>query len=119
MINRQTEAILVTGGRGFIGRQLVQLLMELQRALVLSADVVPVVPGKDDLRRVELHVDVRSRDKLSDIFSRFQITTVFDLASITEVMLPKSEYAPNLDMTRSMVDCALRFNVEKYVFFST
>jgi len=117
--NNQTNAVLVTGGRGFIGRQLVQLLIESQGALVLSADVVPVVRGQDDSRRIELDVDVRSRDKLSDIFTRFQITTIFDLASITEVMLPKSEYAPNLEMTQSMVDCALRFDVEKYVFFST
>jgi nucleoside-diphosphate-sugar epimerase len=72
-----------------------------------------------DSRLVELDVDVRDRADLGEIFSRYRITTIFDLASITEVMLPKSKYAPNLEMTHSVVECALRCNVQKYVFFST
>ena len=86
---------------------------------MLSADVVPVGQIDADARRIDIEVDVRDRNRLRDVFARFDISTVFDLASITEVKLPKNEYVPNVEMTQSMVECILRFDVEKYVFYST
>jgi nucleoside-diphosphate-sugar epimerase len=117
--NGRTKAVLVTGGRGFIGRQLVRYLVESQGAAVISIDVRPIEQPEGDTRRTEVEIDVRDRDNLHDVFSQFEISTVFDLASITEVKLPKSEYVPNLEMTQAMVDCVLKFNVERYVFYST
>ena len=119
MSNGQSIAVLVTGGRGFIGRQLVRCLVELQGLAVISADVRPVGETEGDTRRIEVEIDVRDRNRLHEIFSRFKICTVFDLASITEVKLPKNEYVPNMQMTQAMVECVLKFNVERYVFYST
>lgn len=86
---------------------------------MLSADVVPVGQTDGDARRIDIEVDTRDSAGLRDIFARFEVSTIFDLASITEVMLPKSEYVPNVEMTQSMVECVLRFDIEKYVFYST
>ena len=86
---------------------------------MLSADVVPAWQTDGDARRIDIEVDTRDRNALGGIFARFEVSAVFDLASITEVKLPKNEYVPNLEMTRSMVECVLRFDVEKYVFYST
>jgi nucleoside-diphosphate-sugar epimerase len=115
----RTKAVLITGGRGFIGRQLVRCLVESQGAAVISIDLRPIEQTEGDIRRTEVEINVRDRDSLHGEFSRFEISTVFDLASITEVNLPKSEYVPNLEMTQAMVECVLKFNVDKYVFYST
>jgi nucleoside-diphosphate-sugar epimerase len=119
MSNSRTKAILVTGGRGFIGRRLVRHLVEYQSKAVLSADVLPATRTDRDVSQIEVEVDIRDRDGLRDLFTQFDISTVFDLASITAVKLPRSEYLPNLEMTRSMVESVLQFDVEKYVFYST
>jgi nucleoside-diphosphate-sugar epimerase len=73
----------------------------------------------EGVHRIEVEVDIRNRDRLDELFSQFEISTVFDLASITEVKLSRSKYVSNLEMTQSIVDCALRFNIEKYIFYST
>jgi 2-alkyl-3-oxoalkanoate reductase len=117
--NSRTKAILVTGGRGFIGRRLVQHLVDSQSNAVLSADVLPAGPTDGHSRHIDIVVDIRDRDKLHEVFAQFDISTVFDLASITTVKLPTSEYAPNVEMTQSMLECVLQFDVEKYVFYST
>ena len=117
--NSQSKAVLVTGGRGFIGRRLVQHLVKSQSATVLSADLLPARPAGEDGRCIEIEVDIRNRVRMHEVFAQFDISTVFDLASITTVKLPKSEYVPNLEMTQTVVDCVLQFNVPKYIFYST
>jgi len=117
--NSRIKAILITGGRGFIGRRLAQHLVESQDATVISADVLPARQAEADSRRLDIELDIRDRDKLRAIFAQYDISVVFDLASVTEVGLSGGEYSPNLEMTRSVVDCLLRFNVEKYIFYST
>jgi nucleoside-diphosphate-sugar epimerase len=119
LYNNRTKAVLVTGGRGFIGRQLVRHLVALQGSVVLSADVLPVEQTEGGTQRIDIQVDTRNRDRLHEIFSQFEISTVFDLASITEVNLSKSEYVPNLEVTQATVECVVKFNVERYVFYST
>ena len=119
MSDSRKRAILITGGRGFIGRRLALHLVELQDATVISADTLPTQAIDADARRIDVELDVRDRDKLRTIFAQYDVSVVFDLASITEVGLSSSEYSPNLEMTRSVVDCLLQFNVKKYVFYST
>lgn len=119
MSNSRTKAILVTGGRGFIGRKLVHHLVGAQGSAVLSADVVPAGQIGGNPRLIDIEIDVRDRDRLRDLFTQFEISTVFDLASITDVNLPKGKYASNLEMTQSIVDCVLRFDVQKYILYST
>lgn len=110
---------MVTGGRGFIGTHLVQHLIATQNETVLSADVLPVEPTDRQGQRIDTQIDIRDVDKLREIFTHFDISTVFDLASIAEVNLSSREYLANIEMTRSMVECVLQFDVKKYLFYST
>jgi nucleoside-diphosphate-sugar epimerase len=114
-----TKAILVTGGRGFIGRHLVRRLIDSQGNLVVSVDSRPALQTNSNVRHADIELDVRDRKALHEIVTKFEIGTIFDLASITDVKVPKGEYVANLEMTKSMVDCVLRFNIEKYVFYSS
>ena len=116
---KHNEAVLVTGGRGFIGRRLVQHLVGRENKTVVSADMLPVGPTNGTGPLVEIEIDIRDRDRLREVFKHFNISTVFDLASITEVRLPPRAYASNIEMTRSILDCVSQFNVKKYIFYST
>lgn len=119
MSNWRTKAILVTGGRGFIGRRLVRHLVESQCEAVLSVDVLPAGRAGEDARRIDIELDIRDRNRLREVFTQFDISAVYDLASITKGKLAKSEYLPNTEITQSIVECVLQFDVKKYVFYST
>src|SRR5205807_422402 len=80
---------------------------------------VPDVQGEAGNSRIEIELDVRDGEALHRLFSQFEVHCVFDLASITEVGLSRSEYVQNFEMTRSLADCVQKFNVAKYFFFST
>src|SRR5579862_5514390 len=100
MSEAQTKAILVTGGRGFIGRRLVAHLIATQPDTVLSADVQAPDRPDDQGRKIDVQIDIRDVDKLRELFTRFDISSVFDLASMAEVKLPAQAYAVNTEMTR-------------------
>lgn len=119
MTSTRPRAILVTGGRGFIGRRLVEHLIGTQRDTVISVDLSPAERADVAGRRIDVQIDIRDANRLRDLFTQFDIASVFDLASIAAVNLSKREYAVNPQMTHSMVECILQFDVEKYVFFST
>ena len=119
MSNSRTKAVLVTGGRGFIGRWLVEHLLTSQSEPVLSVDLLPAGRTARDSRHIDIEMDIRDREMLREVFERFDVSTVFDLASVTAVRRPRNEYLPNVEMTQSVLECVLQFDVEKYIFYST
>ena len=116
-----SKAILVTGGRGFIGRHLVRHLAASRRETIISADLSPITPHplEADCRHVEIELDLRDRTKVKEVLSNFDLELIFDLASVAEVGLSKEDYAQNVEMTRSMIECVSAFRIPKYIFYST
>ena len=90
--------ILVTGGRGFIGRHLVNHLLVSTDTTVISIDRAPITSVSRQLspRQIEIELDIRDRPRLKEVFSKFDIDCVFDLASVTDVGLTVAEYRPNI-----------------------
>jgi nucleoside-diphosphate-sugar epimerase len=108
--------VLVTGGRGFIGRHLVAALVRAGYS-VTSVDTAPASPGHEHAR--ELVVDVRDRAALGGVTSSGAFAIVFDLASHTEIGLPRPAYERNVEATTSMLAAVEAAAIPRYVFFST
>ena len=115
--------ILVTGGAGFIGSHLLELLRQQNVETVvfdnLSSGSAAHVPS--GMRLVE--GDVRSREQLEQLFSEGRFSAVVRLAALT--MVPYSLHHPgedceiNLLGVINILECCRRYGVEHLVFSSS
>ena len=118
MSDNLTKAILVTGGRGFIGRRLVHHLVESQGACPFCGRASGWATD-EHARRIDIEVDIRDREKAKEVFTQFDISTVYRPRVDYRSKASRKRIVPNVKMTQSVVECVLQFDVEKYVFYST
>lgn len=118
VVEEKKPAVLVTGGRGFIGTHLVRLLSR-QRRDVISVDIadVPFRHGEGGVHQIV--ADVRDSATIAELLKSHHVDTIYDLASFTEVGLTAAAYRRNIEQTRSMVGCVREAATRRYVFFST
>src|ERR1700757_942062 len=109
--------VMVTGGRGFIGTHLVDLLARNQCSVV-SIDTKNTLTTPSN-QIVHVVGDVRDRDLMHEVFSGGKFDLVYDLASLTEVELSRSDYQRNVAQTEAMLGYCSRYEVGKYIFYST
>lgn len=123
-------AILVTGGAGYIGSHtVVELLNAGYEVIIVDnlsnakedvLDRIKQITGKTPLF---YKLDVRDKEKLSEVFSRHQISDVIHFAGLKavgeSVSLPLMYYQNNLDSTLSLLEVMLEYNVKNLVFSSS
>jgi nucleoside-diphosphate-sugar epimerase len=111
--------VLVTGGSGFIGTNLVEGF--LQRGdPVLSIDVA--APKIDAHRDVYRKVDIMDRPTLDKAFGDFQPAVVIHLAARADMEQRRGleHFAANIDGVRNIIDTVLvTGGVERTIFAST
>lgn len=126
--------ILVTGGAGFIGSNLVEQL------LAEGGWKIAVVDNFNDfydpaIKRANIagylekpnfklyEADIQDKEALRSIFSENKFDVIVHLAARAGVRPslenPKSYYETNVDGTLNMLDCAREFNVKQFVFGSS
>ena len=112
-----SNRVMVTGGRGFIGTHLVDLLVR-NGLTVFSVDTKPkIASGAEGV--VDVVGDLRDKHLMKDLFSNAKFDCVFDLASLTEGGLHSFAYRRNIEQTECIIEHCLRYNVHKYLFYST
>ena len=105
--------VLITGGRGFIGRSLGKLLQR-QRYRVISVDVTP---SRDEVVR-----DVTDSAALKRLLQTESIDTIVHLAAVLPTAAarqPLMATRVNVEASVNMVELAKEFAVRRFVFGSS
>lgn len=120
------KAILITGGAGSVGSELVRFLLSAspRSITLLDNNEGALFDLEQDLRsdKVSFFIaDIRDKERIEPLFEGVDL--VFHLAALKNV--PMCEYNPyeavktNIIGTKNLIDACLRHNVEKVMFTST
>lgn len=117
------EKVLVTGGAGFIGSHLVDLLVHNQHEVIVIDDLsgghLSNLSGVKDNSNVHFfHVDIRKYEQLVPYFH--QIDWVFHLAAKADIVPsienPREYYETNVDGTFNVLECAKKNRVKRFIY---
>ncbi|MCC5947014.1 MAG: polysaccharide biosynthesis protein [Nitriliruptoraceae bacterium] len=119
--------VLVTGGGGSIGSEIVRQVAEYapEKLIVLDRDETNLFDAMAGIqgRGTPVLLDVRDRDRLRRLFLRERPEIVFHAAANKHVPLleahPGEAAATNVLGTRNLVAAAREVGVERFVFVST
>lgn len=109
----------VTGGSGFVGQRLVELLVERGSSYVVSIDIAP--KPKDCWDRPEIKYIRGDLTKLDDLVKAFEdIDTVFHIAALVGPYHPKEAYRNvNYIGTLNVIEACKRNGIKKIVMSSS
>jgi 2-alkyl-3-oxoalkanoate reductase len=107
---------LVTGGGGFLGRRIVELLRDRDREVRFLAR--GRYPEVEALGAEGLQVDLRDREAVKKAVDGIDV--IFHVAAKAGVWGPREEYfSINVDGTRNLLDAAEAAGVQKFIYTST
>jgi len=121
MDTAETRCVLVTGGRGFLGRAMAKLLQRTGYEVV-SLDVSPITTSSADPKRREVLCDLADAEELSRVFEARQIQGIIHLAAILPTAAqrdPVRATQVNIDGSLNLLAQARRFGVRRMVFGSS
>lgn len=125
------KTILVTGGAGFIGTNLVRLLLKEREhdqivnldALTYAGNLENLADLQDHPRHVFVRADIAERDQVEAVFQEHEIDWVMHLAAESHVdrsiMDPGIFIRTNVLGTQNLLDCSRAAEVERFLHVST
>jgi len=120
--------ILVTGGAGFIGSNLVQRLVEQQNKVVVidnlsTGKLHNIQPFIDDQSIQFIKGDITNYSRVLETIEKYNITHIFHLAAQVSVPLsverPRDTHEINVNGTVNVLQAAKNQHVQKVVFSSS
>ncbi|QAA81341.1 polysaccharide biosynthesis protein [Aequorivita sp. H23M31] len=124
--------ILVTGGAGSIGSELVRQIAELEpkRLIVLDNAESPLhgidLYLKNNHPQLNYQVylaDVTNKDRMKGIFDKYRFEIVYHAAAYKHVPMierhPREGIRANIIGTRTLADLAIKYGCERFVMIST
>lgn len=127
----EDKVIMVTGGAGSIGSELVRQICKYQYRSLIIIDQAesPLYDLQQELKQsghfnfLPIVGDIRDKNKMRTLFEEHKPDRIFHAAAYKHVPLmeqnPYEAVKINVAGTKNMVDLALTFQVEKFVFVST
>lgn len=116
----QSNSIVVTGGRGFIGRATAELLRR-SGYRVLSLDRSPA-DSSDNGRGEEIQCDLADRAQLRPVFEKEQVRAIIHLAAVLPTAAqqnPLLATEANVHGSVEVLEMARQFEVQRVVFGSS
>jgi len=122
--NKKKNAVMVTGGAGFIGSHIVDELLKRGNYVVVvdnfSSGKMENLPVNENLLVYTIDISI---DDMIHIFKKFNIETIYHLAAIPKVQFsiqdPVSTHLANIDGTFVLLEYARKFNVKRFIFSSS
>ena len=133
----KNKTILVTGGAGSIGSEIVRQLVKLNPKRIIALDInesglynleqevkkiLEKENNKDTLFEI-LICDIKDINKLKHIFKSYNFDIVFHAAAYKHVPLmeifPEEAVKTNIFGTYNLAKCAVEYNVKKFINIST
>ena len=116
--------VLVTGGLGFIGNELVRQLKLSGEEVVILDNKNRIAPHIGDIQEVPLiELDVTNQVAISEIFQTLKPSTVFHMAAIHYIPEcndnPERTLRTNVEGTQSILRAASLAGVQKFIFASS
>ena len=125
------EAILITGGAGYIGSHTVLELLKLGGYAIVVVDNLHN-SSMESIQRVKkltgkevdcYAFDLLQRDKLRELFLKYTFRAVIHFAGLKavgeSVQKPLLYYRVNLDITLNILEVMKEFGVKKFIFSSS
>jgi UDP-glucose 4-epimerase len=123
-------SVLVTGGTGYIGSHTCVVLLEAGYDVIIAdnlynskldvLDKIETITGK---KPKFYHADVSNKDELDVIFKENKIDSILHFAGYKavgeSVGVPLKYYRNNLLGTIALAECALEYNIPKFIFSSS
>lgn len=114
--------ILVTGGAGFIGSNLVDELIELQHEVAVVDNYITGKKEFENSKANYFNVDISS-DCLKTVFKNFQPEIVYHLAAqvdvTTSIEKPLYDEKINISGCVNVLECCREFKVKKVIYSSS
>ena len=128
----KNKIILITGAAGSIGSELSRQIAKFSPSLLLLLDQdetglfnISKELEKDfpDLKIQSIIADIRDKEKINEIFSKFLPKIVFHAAAYKHVPLmeenPDEAVKNNIFGTENVANASLNHGIEKFIFIST
>jgi UDP-glucose 4-epimerase len=121
------ENILVTGGSGFIGSNLVDQLILDDHSVTVIDDLSTGLKANENISAEYIYQDLtklmRQENGIDGILAERSISTVYHLAASADIQLsmdfPEQVYETNLTASLALANACARKNVNNFVFAST
>lgn len=112
------DRILVTGGSGFIGTNLLISLLKERKYILLNIDINP--SPVEDIQEITELCDIRDRDRIEALISKFAPDYIVHLAARTDLNgKTLSDYSSNTVGVKNIVECAKKLPFLKRILITS
>ena len=122
-MNKSRINILVTGGAGYIGSHIVELLVKDKKNIVILDNLVTGYKKLINKKAVFIKADIKNRLKIRKIIKDYKITSIIHLAAYLNVSEAeknkKKYYLNNIIGTKNLLDACKNSSVKNIIFSSS
>ena len=119
----KTNNILVTGGAGYIGSQIVEQLVKTKSKVIILDNLITGYKKLINKKAKFIKQDIKNKIKLTEIINDYQVDTIIHLAAYLNLSdaekNKKKYYKNNIQGTLNLVHACKNSNVKNIIFSSS